>query len=227
MVAKKSKSKKEVKIATSIDHPTAKRGAPVKKVRVGILVGKDFDPVKKGTQWPDFPSSLALTKDEWGKYSIDAATALRMQQLHPDLLDIDIISGKDITQKRLQKNHVNVNFWYDLAVSIMNSGDIKSAHVKEVLACHTNPNCRLDPAGPYYDWVLNKSLYMEQVIKAGIPMIPTVFLQEWLRPKAVHERPSEKRLGEILLQGWPIQFFWRWSHTWKDRRFQGEACTRA
>merc|ERR1712039_1107249 len=65
----------------------------------------------------------------------------------------------------------------------MNAGDIKSKHVQEVLKCHTNPKCRLDPAGEYYDWVLNKSLYMEQCIKAGVPMIPTVFYKNGFDPK--------------------------------------------
>ena len=82
---------------------------------------KDFDPVKKGTQWPDFPKKLILTDDDWGKYSVDAATAIRMQQLHPDLLEVDIISGKEITQRRLQRNHVNINFWYDVGVAMLNA----------------------------------------------------------------------------------------------------------
>merc|ERR1712129_285253 len=90
---------------------------PGKKIRIGVLVGKDFDPVKAGTQWPDYPKKFQLTQDDWGRYSIDVATALKMQQLHPDLLDLDIIPGREITEKRLQQNHINLNFWYDVGVS--------------------------------------------------------------------------------------------------------------
>merc|ERR1719472_757185 len=79
---------------------TVKKNAEAKKIRVGILVGKDFDPVKKGTQWPEYPANMILTNHDWGKYSIDAATAVRMQQLHPDLLELDLIYGKEVTQKR-------------------------------------------------------------------------------------------------------------------------------
>jgi len=156
-----------------------KKDAPVKKVRIGVLVGKDFDPVKKDTQWPEYPKKFMLTKDDWGKYSVDVATALRMQQLHPDLLEIDIIPGREITQKRLQQNHVNLNFWYDAGVAML-SGDKK--HIQEVLNCHKNPGCRLDPSWDYYDWILCKPRYMEQCRKAGIPIIPTVIYKDGFDP---------------------------------------------
>jgi hypothetical protein len=156
-----------------------KKDAPLKKVRVGVLVGKDFDPVKKDTQWLDYPKKFVLTKDDWGKYSVDVATALRMQQLHPDLLEIDIIPGREVTQKRLQKNHINLNFWYDVGVSML-SGDKK--HIQEVLKCHKNPSCRLDPSWDYYDWILCKPRYMEQCRKAGIPIIPTVIYKDGFSP---------------------------------------------
>merc|ERR1719324_955144 len=176
-----------------------KKDAP-KKVRIGILVGKDFDPVKKGTQWPDFPKKYNLTNHDWGKYSIDFATALRMQQLHPDLLELDIMWGKEVTQKRLQSNHVNIAFWYEAGVALM-SGDKK--HFDEVLKCQKNPDCRLDPSWDYYDWVLCKPRYMEQCRKAGIPMIPTVIYKNGFDPKQC--------LKDVQKQGWD-KFFVKVGH---------------
>merc|ERR1719502_967163 len=78
------------------------KSAKTFKIRVGVCVGKDFDPVKKGTQPPNFPKGLILTNDDWGKYSVDAVTALKMKELHPDLMQIDIIPGTELTEKRLQ-----------------------------------------------------------------------------------------------------------------------------
>ena len=89
-----------------------------------------------------------LTEDDWGKYSVDACTALRMQQLHPDLLEIDIIQGKEMTEKRLQQNHVNLNFWYEVGVAIMSED---KNHISEITKCHKNPDCRLSPSWDYYD----------------------------------------------------------------------------
>mmetsp|Transcript_34322 Transcript_34322/g.86779 ORF Transcript_34322/g.86779 Transcript_34322/m.86779 type:complete len:407 (-) Transcript_34322:166-1386(-) len=177
-----------------------KKDGSLKKVRVGILVGKDFDPVKKGTQWPDYPKKFILTQDDWGKHSVDVATALRMQQLHPDLLEVDIIPGKEITQKRLQKNHVNLNFWYDAGVAML-SGDKK--HIDEVLKCHKNPACRLDPSWDYYDWVLCKPRYMEQCRKAGIPTIPTVIYKDGFDPAQC--------MRDVQKQGWD-KFFVKVGH---------------
>jgi len=182
----------------------SKKHAPVKKIRVGILVGKDFDPVKKGTQWPDYPERFILTKDDWGKYSVDVCTALRMQHLHPDLMDIDIIPGKDITQKRLQKNHVNLNFWYDAGVAML-SGDKK--HINEVMRCHENPECRLDPSWDYYDWVLCKPRYMEQCKKAGIPTIPTVVYKNGFDPKQCVKDAQKMKWDKFFVKVGHFAFF--------------------
>merc|ERR1712217_792149 len=99
--------------------------------------------------------------------------------LHPDILDIDIIPGKDMSEKRLQNNHLNLNFWHDIGVAMM-SGNKK--HIEEVTKCHKNPDCRLSPSWDYYDWILCKPRYMEQCQKAGIPMIPTVIYKNGFDP---------------------------------------------
>jgi len=177
-----------------------KKDAPAKKIRIGVVIGKDFDPVKKDTQWPNFNKKFNLTQDDWGKYSIDAATGIRMQQLHPDLLDIDIIPGKEMTQKRLLQNHVNLNFWYDIGVSMLSNN---KKHIEEVTKCHKNPACRLDPSWDYYDWVLCKPRYMEQCKKAGIPIIPTVIYKDGFSP--------EQCIKDVQKQGWQ-KFFVKVGH---------------
>jgi len=196
-VAKAAKATKKVRAAVT---KVVEQSGVVKKIRVGILVGKDFDPVKKGTQWPKFPKVLNLTNHEWGKFSIDAATAIRMQQLHPDIFDIDIIPGRTVTQKRLKQNHVNLNFWYDIGVSMLSAN---KKHVEEVTQCHKNPDCRLDPSWDYYDWVLCKPRYMEQCTKAGIPLIPTVIYKNGFEPKQC--------MKDVQKMGWD-KFFCKVGH---------------
>jgi hypothetical protein len=170
------------------------------KLRIGILVGKDFDPVKKGSHWPEFPERLMFTDQDWGKYSVDAATAVKMQQLHPDLLEIDIMTGKEITEKRLQKNHVNINFWYDVGVAMLNG---PKSHIDEVVRCHRNPENRLSPSWDYYDWVLKKPRYLRALKKAGIPTIPTVIYEDGFDPK--------RCLKDVQKQGWE-KFFVKVGH---------------
>jgi len=198
MVAMKAKKSTSGALKTK---GVVKRAAPSPKIRIGVLVGKDFDPVKKGTQWPEYPQKYVLTNDDWGKYSVDVATALKMAQLHPDLLEIDIIPGKEVKEHRLKKNHLNLNFWYDVGVAIM-SGKGKS-HVDDVMKCHKNPECRLDPSWDYYDWVLCKPRYMEQCRKAGIPMIPTVVYTDGFDPKQC--------LKDVQKKGWD-KFFCKVGH---------------
>jgi len=141
-----------------------------------------------------------LTDDDWGKYSVDAVTALTMRELHPDVVDIDIIPASEVTEKRLQKNHVNLTFWPEIGIA-MSSGNQK--RVAEYFKVFKNPDCRLDPSWDYYDWVLNKSRYMTQCKKAGIPMIPTVIYTDGLDP--------EQCLKDVKKQGWE-KFFCKVGH---------------
>lgn len=181
---------------------TATKGEALKKIRIGVCVGKDFDPVKKNTQPANFPKKLCLTKDDWGKYSVDAVTALKMQQLQTDLVDIDIISIPEVTQKRLQKNHVNLTFWPEIGTAILGG---KKKQVQEYTKVFKNPNCRLDMGGDYdtYDWVLQKSRYMQHCQKAGIPMIPTVYF--------LNGFDADKCMKEVQKKGWD-KFFCKVGH---------------
>ena len=40
------------------------KGDVGKKIRIGIMVGKDFDPVKPGLEPANFPKELILTQDQ-------------------------------------------------------------------------------------------------------------------------------------------------------------------
>jgi len=203
MVAKKKSVTAIKKTATDIKKTAgAVKGevASKFKLRIGVCVGKDFDPVKKDTQPPNFPKKLCLTNEEWGKYSVDAVTALTMKELHPDVVDIDIIPGTEVTQKRLQKNHVNLTFWPEVGTALMAG---KKKQIDEYFKVFKNPDCRLSPGWDYYDWVLNKSRYMTQCIKAGIPMIPTVIYTNGFDP--------DQCLKDVKKQGWD-KFFCKVGH---------------
>lgn len=166
-----------------------------KKIRIGLLIGKDFDPVRKNTHSPDYPNKLLLTDDDWGKYSVDVETGLKMQSLHPDLLEIDFISGRQINEKRLMKNHVNLNFFYEVGVAMMKGGQ---RHVQEVTKCYRNPKCRVAPSWDFYDWILCKTRYMRQCEKAGIPIIPTIFYEAGF--------DADVALRDIQRRGWDQVF---------------------
>jgi len=193
----------------------------LKKIRVGVLVGKDFDPVKTGTHDPNYPKKLILTDDDWGKYSVDVCTALKMQELHPDLLEIDIITGKEITQKRLKQNHVNLNFWYDVGVAMIHQAKQGKKHVEEVMKVHKNPDCRLDPSWDYYDWVLCKPRYMKQCMKAGIPMIPTVIYENGFDPKRCMEDVQKKGWDKFFVKVGHFTFFGEGAINGKTTDFLG------
>jgi len=199
MVAKK-KSTTTLKKAVVAKVGKATKASDNFKLRIGVCIGKDFDPVKKNTQPSDFPAKLVRTSDDWGKYSVDAVTALKMKELQSDVVDIDIIPGEELTQKRLQKNHVNLTFWPEVGTAIM-SGN--KQRVAEYFKVFKNPECRLAMTWDYYDWVLNKTRYMSQCQKAGIPMIPTVMYTDGFDPA--------RCMRDVQKKGWD-KFFCKVGH---------------
>jgi len=212
------KKKAVSKLASSL---VKKKAVPLKKIRVGVLVGKDFDPVRAGTHPPNYQKKFILTEDDWGKYSVDVCTALKMQDLHPDLLEVDIIPGKEISQARLKQNHVNLNFWYDVGVAITNQDKLGKKHVDEVMRVHKDPECRLDPSWDYYDWVLCKPRYMKQCMKAGIPMIPTVIYENGFDPQQCMTDVQKKGWDKFFVKVGHFAFFGEGAINGKTADFLG------
>merc|ERR1712151_1120178 len=142
-----------------------------------------------------------------------------MKDLHPDLVDIDIIPGTELTQKRLQNNHVNLTFWPEVGTALM-SGNKKQ--VDEYFKVFKNPNCRLDPQWDYYDWVLNKSRYMSQLKKAGIPMIPTVMYTKGFDPDRCMRDVQKKGWDKFFCKVGHYTFFGSGAIHGKTEDFEGE-----
>lgn len=199
MVAKKKTVARKGVMKSGITKAISSKGA-CKKLRIGVCIGKDFDPVKKGSEPPNFPKKLIRTKDDWGKYSVDAVTALRMKELHTDLLDIDIIPMEEMNETRLKKNHVNLTFWPEIGTAKMSE---KKKHIADVTKCQKNLECRFDPQWDYYDWILCKPRYMQTLMKAGIPTIPTIIYKNGFN--------SKQCLKDVQKKGWD-KFFVKVGH---------------
>ncbi|CAE8623639.1 unnamed protein product [Polarella glacialis] len=217
MVAKKTAMKKPVMKAKKVTAMTKKfakakvskvsAGGKGFKIKIGILTGKNFDPIPVGTQDPKYPDKFKFknNREGWGgQFHIDVSVGLKMAALHPDLFEIDLMTGKDITQARLKKNHVNMNFWYDVGVAMLQKD---KKHTKEVMAAHKNPDCRMWPSWEYYDWVLYKPNYMKQCIKAGIPMIDTIFIEDGFDPKNVLKQVQAKKWDKFFVKPAHYTFF--------------------
>lgn len=169
------------------------------KIRIGIIHGKNFDPIKAGTHDRAYPEHLKKKNNTgpkaegWGgMYHADVSTGLKIARLHPDIFEIDFMTQEQATEQRLAKNHLTFNFWGDISIALMN-GKIPLA--KRIRKIQMNAEkLHHYPAWDYYEWVLHKSRYMKQCMKAGIPMIPTIFVDTGFEAKKV--------LKEIQKRGW-------------------------
>jgi len=169
------------------------------KIRIGIIHGKNFDPIKVGTQDRDYPEHLKLKNNTgpkaegWGgMYHADVSTGLKMQRLHPDIFEIDFMMQDQATEQRLAKNHLTLNFWGDISIALMADNLPLAKRFRKIQM--NAEKFHHYPAWDYYEWVLHKSRYMKQCQKAGIPMIPTIFVDNGFDAKKV--------LQEIQKKGW-------------------------
>merc|ERR1712194_860808 len=98
---------------------------------------------------------------------------------------------------RLAKKHLTLNFWGDISIALMNE---KIPLAKRIRKIQMNAEkLHHYPAWDYYEWVLHKSRYMKQCQKAGIPMIPTIFVDSGFDAKGLEGDP-EAGLGQVLPQ---------------------------
>lgn len=170
-----------------------------KKIRIGFLVGKDNDPVPLGTHPKDLPSKLRFSDPKgngWGgKYHVDSCVAWKIHKSCPDVIS-DPIPPKEVSLDRLKKNDINFVIGADYLNARLadpKKAD-KSAHAKKVLKALKSKEGKCFPDWEMQDWVYWKNKYMKQCIKAGVPMLPTIFLGGM--------PDTKKLLRDIKARGW-------------------------
>mmetsp|Transcript_67424 Transcript_67424/g.140880 ORF Transcript_67424/g.140880 Transcript_67424/m.140880 type:complete len:409 (+) Transcript_67424:119-1345(+) len=202
--------------AAKVKTTGSKKKTPVPKglgkLRIGIVHGKTFDPVKVGTQPRNYPEKLKIKNNTgpnasgWGgQFMADVSTGLKMQNLHPDIIEVDFMRMDDISKQRLAKNHLTFNFWGDMSIAILEN---KLGLAKKIMEVQKDcGNTHHYPDWKYYEWVLHKSQYMKQCIKAGIPMIPTIFVDNGFKAKAVLKQIQAKGWKQFLVKPAYLSFF--------------------
>eukprot|EP00929_Paragymnodinium_shiwhaense_P035614 TRINITY_DN191_c0_g2_i1.p1 TRINITY_DN191_c0_g2~~TRINITY_DN191_c0_g2_i1.p1 ORF type:complete len:416 (-),score=134.48 TRINITY_DN191_c0_g2_i1:327-1574(-) len=174
------------------------------KIRLGFIVGKDFDPIPVGSQDRDYPEKFKYKNNTgknasgWGgQYHIDVATGHRVGKLHPDLLKIDLIRPDEVTPQRLAKNHLNFNMWHDLGVAAL-KGD--KTHFNNARKAFSSENSRMWPTWETQEWIYHKAWYISDCQKAGIPMIPTIPLMNGFDSKSALKRIQQKGWSKFFIK---------------------------
>jgi hypothetical protein len=200
--AKRSASGTRKAALLFVKAPVSVRKLRPDKIRIGILHGKDFDPVKVGTQDRHYPEKLKIKNNilpsapGWGgQFHIDINAGLKIARLHPDVFEVHFYTGKQITPANLKKNHINFNFWYDPMVARRDGVLSKNPKLaRSVESCYQDPACRVWTSWDLIQWIAYKPHYMRQLEAAGVPIIPTIFIDNGFRPHEV--------LKKVRARGW-------------------------
>jgi hypothetical protein len=167
------------------------------KIRVGFIVNKGHDPILVGQQDRDWPEKFKIKNNTgpnaagWGgQFHIDVAVGLKVGRLHPDIFHIDLILAKELTLARLQKNHLNFNLGHDY-IDAHTWGPKHAAIVKKALEPKSN---NLYPEWPVQNWIYRKDIYLKELEKSKIPIIPTISVIGKFKAKDV--------LNKVKAKGW-------------------------
>lgn len=102
--------------------------------------------------------------------------------MQPDVFDVDFITGPEINSARLAKNHLNFNLCYDMVNATM-SGDKR--HIATVQKAFEDPKSRLHPEWHMQEFIHDKTNYMRALEKAGVPVIPSIYVMNGFNAKTV------------------------------------------
>jgi len=188
-------------------YNTSKKKHAKDKIRVGIIIGKPHDPIKKqqaqrlAKVWPKHlkvKNNVGANAAGWGgQYQNDVGLGLTLQKMHPDVFDVDFITGPEITSARLAKNHLNLNLCYDMVNATM-SGDKK--HIATVQKAFEDPKSRLHPEWHMQEFIHDKTNYMRALEKAGIPVIPSIYVMNGFNAKSVLKQVQQKGWDRFFIK---------------------------
>merc|ERR1719217_606726 len=175
-------------------------------IRVGFLIGKEFDFVNT----PDSVVDVAFLDDlpphlrarpaprfTWpgmaappaDQISADMAIAWAVHMRYPEI-EVDFILPEDITLARVQSNACNFIVGYDI-LDAMCEGEAKLAVVTDAFK-----NCgNIVPSWEVQEAIYMKSGYMGEAARLGVPMAPTIFAVKG-------SRTPDALLQEIQARGW-------------------------
>jgi len=175
-------------------------------IKVGFLIGKDFDVVED----PKYVGDASFLEDLPDKYRVDPESKKYLKDCkvgtkgfahadvaipwyvhkHYDDIQVDLIFPEEVSLKRLRSNLCNFIVGWDL-VSAGFEGKERRTFIEKVLK--NSGNCV--PDWPLQDFVNMKSKYLKACIDGGVPVAPTIFYYRGLRTPAA-------LLQQIKERGW-------------------------
>lgn len=180
------------------------------KIRIGFLLGKNTctDRLAFGQHPRDLPVQFLRKtpqKSYWhehddssaidAKYQVDACLAWKVHKSFPEFV-VDPIPLEEVSIKRLRGNHINFMIGADYITARLHDEKKadKSPLAKRFLKAMKDQKSNLFMEWPLQNWVYIKKNYMTQLMKANVPMLPTIFVG--IMPD------HNKLLRDIKAKGW-------------------------
>ena len=186
-------------------------------IKVAIVVGINtdaIDPDKIDELYPyleDMPDKyFKLSKERWGQgdYGLasDMVTAYYMIQNAPKNTDITILTHKDVEVKKFNEFDVVIGL-YDQFYHYTYKKDIKAFnHYNDVVK---KSKTTFLPSLPLSKYVLDKTKYMKDLKKIGLPVVDTLSfsLQGKISSKTMLSKIEKKCSESLEKGGWNMNTF--------------------
>ena len=183
--------------------------------KIGIIIGVNTDSLSEDSfpEWlEDIPDKLfnlskeKYSKDEYGLASdIGIAYYVQKKLMKSKQYQVDILTPKDISLKKFNEYH-KIFAFYEPFYHFINQkikDKTSSQKYKEYCSIIQKYKGTYEPHLPLVKYVLNKTKYLKDLHKVGVPVLPTIFYN-------LKTGDSEKLLQQITnkcVGDWNTQIF--------------------
>lgn len=177
-------------------------------MKLGFIVGKvyeicDNEELRKLTPKKYLRDTWGYTKLLKDRLHVDVAIAMTVKLKFPGHT-VDIILPREIDVARLKQNDINFVLGFDY-ISIIEKfplvrkfqGDKGKQLLRDI---YKNPNSKIFPPYKHQNFIWNKQSYLTTFQKAGVPINPTLFINQKVNIPKLIQQIKQKKWSQFIIK---------------------------
>ena len=168
-------------------------------MKIGIICGKTSEIILDKGLLKTIPKKYKIN----GEIHTDVGLAYVLKNKFSGV-DVDVIMPKDISDKRLQGNDINIPVGYDLINAINDDPYIKKFHGKKGISdldrIYRNKKNKLFPTYEFMDFIWDKKKYLKLLQRNKIPISPTIFINDNVRPNKLLQQIQQYNWKDFIIK---------------------------
>ena len=168
-------------------------------MKIGIICGKTSEECLDKSLVKKIPKKYKIN----GEIHTDVGLAYLIKQSFPDI-EIDVIMPKDISNRRLQKNDINIPIGYDIINAINNDPPVKKftgkSGIEKLDKIYSNKRNKIFPSYDFMSFIWDKKKYLQLLHKNKIPINPTIFIKDTVNHKKLISQIHKNKWSKFIIK---------------------------